>query len=271
LARKNEAEQAFLERMAITSADQACDLFTAGERAALRSGLYQAEGALLRADYDPATMRTLGAKVSRHASGLGCRHPAITEAAERVRSSFREYQKISFQTFPGRRAAWQASRSRHDNWALRQDDTATGAVFGLRRLGAERRTYAVIALPAASAPPAGVRLWIRDANKRSAPWLGGLGRDDVPLPRSLAAPLIASARTTASDTSTDVFHLFQFPGAALERLKAMDPRERVEIEIEPPGRAGDVAPRRIWFEVGDVRAALAFLEIPDAAPAETAG
>ena len=49
-ADKAQVEHAFLERSAISAADEACNLFSEGERYALRAGLYQAEGELLRAN-----------------------------------------------------------------------------------------------------------------------------------------------------------------------------------------------------------------------------
>ena len=57
----------WLERVAISAADKACALFSEGERLALRSGLYQVEGELLRAKQNRAEMTRLAAEVSEHA------------------------------------------------------------------------------------------------------------------------------------------------------------------------------------------------------------
>ena len=76
-----QVERTFLERTAIAAADASCNLFSEGERLALRSGLYQAEGELLRADYTPAKLASLGAEVRLHAKSLGCDHPAVLEVA----------------------------------------------------------------------------------------------------------------------------------------------------------------------------------------------
>ena len=49
----------WLERVAINAADESCNLFSDGERLALLSGLYQAEGELLRANESREEMARL--------------------------------------------------------------------------------------------------------------------------------------------------------------------------------------------------------------------
>ena len=50
LADTAAVQRTWLERIAISAADKSCNLFSDGERLALQSGIYQAEGELLRAD-----------------------------------------------------------------------------------------------------------------------------------------------------------------------------------------------------------------------------
>ena len=48
LADTAAVQRTWLERVAISAADKSCNLFSDGERLALKSGIYQAEGELLR-------------------------------------------------------------------------------------------------------------------------------------------------------------------------------------------------------------------------------
>src|SRR5262249_28788842 len=86
-------ERTFLERSAIAAADRYCNLFSEGERLALKSGLYQSEGELLRANKDPHELADLQAEVGAHAKSLGCNHPSVTEVAGTVRNSYRQFVK----------------------------------------------------------------------------------------------------------------------------------------------------------------------------------
>src|SRR5690348_9425947 len=86
-------ERAFLERSAIAASDKTCNLFTDGERLALKSGLYQSEGELLRAGKDPGELADLTDEVRAHAKALGCGHPSVQDVAATVRSSYRQFAK----------------------------------------------------------------------------------------------------------------------------------------------------------------------------------
>jgi hypothetical protein len=78
-------ERSVLERSAITSADKSCDLFSDGERLALKSGLYQAEGELLRANYRRSELERLAAEVASHTRALGCDQRGLGRHALRRR------------------------------------------------------------------------------------------------------------------------------------------------------------------------------------------
>jgi hypothetical protein len=114
----------WLERVAISAADRECNLFSDGERLALLSGLYQAEGELLRANQTPAELRRLAEEVSTHAASLGCVHPEVVSVAETVRNGYRAFVKTTYIEYPATHAIWGASRSPHDRWAVSQTDKA---------------------------------------------------------------------------------------------------------------------------------------------------
>ena len=61
LADTAAVQRTWLERVAISAADKSCNLFSEGERLALQSGIYQAEGELLRANKTAAEMEKLAA------------------------------------------------------------------------------------------------------------------------------------------------------------------------------------------------------------------
>src|SRR5262245_32742967 len=91
-----QVERLFLERTAITAADAACNLFTDNERLALKAGLYQTEGELLRANYSPEKLAGLAQEVRAHAKSLGCDHPSVLEVAGVIRSSYRAFTKTVY-------------------------------------------------------------------------------------------------------------------------------------------------------------------------------
>ncbi|MBU6319177.1 MAG: hypothetical protein KGS00_05950 [Alphaproteobacteria bacterium] len=269
LADNTPQERTFLERTAIAAADRACNLFNEGERLALVSGLYQAEGALLRANYPPDTIRALAADVSTHAASLGCRHPSVTEVADLIRDSYRQFQKTGFLEYPALHSSWLASRSRHDRWAVSQTDPGSGIVLGLRRPpGAARKNdFALaVAIPARQIPPSVVQLFIRDPARMGEPWLGGLSTPSRSLsapPRRMAKPEWAALSQAETDSVGAAFQVFYFPASAIGRIEALDPREAIQLELTPSPRdaAGQIL--RINFEAGDFRAAKSFALIPE--------
>lgn len=272
-------ERMFLERAAISAADGKCSLFSDGERMALRSGLYQAEGELLRAGRAPSTIADLSGQVRAHARSLGCDHPSVLQVAGTIRSSYRQFQKTTWLEYPGKYSAWGVSRSEHDAWAVSQADKASGAVFGLRRPDKEKpeAMQLAIAIPADGRAPASVQMSTRDPVKAGDPWLGTLSGASGALaaaPRGISGVMWAGKVSEEEDSTGNEFHVFYFSPAAIARLEALDPRETVQIELTPPQREKDAKPARILFEVGDIRAAHAFARIPKptyAAPPAAAG
>lgn len=266
----------WLERVAISAADESCHLFSEGERLALRSGLFQAEGELLRAKESPAEMRQLSAKVSEHAKSLGCGHPEVISVAATIRNSYRQFAKTSYLEYPAARSTWGASRSEHDKWAISQTDKTSGLMFGLRRVpGQADAMRLVVAMPAQGVTPASAQLVFRDTEKLPEPWLGSLSGANAKLaapPRSVSRMEWASKVMSSKDEVGNPIWIFAFNPSAIEALEQLDPREAVQVNLNPAPRAKDQKPRQITFELGDFRAARAFAMIPktEAAAVQTA-
>jgi hypothetical protein len=256
----------WLERVAISAADQSCNLFSDGERLALLSGLYQAEGELLRANQTPAEMRRLAAEVSTRAKSLGCVHPDVVSVAETVRNGYRAFVKTNYIEYPAAHAVWGASRSVHDRWAVSQTDKTTGVVFGLRRQPSKPEDIRVaIAMPAEGLVPSAVQLFVRDPAKMPEPWFGAFSRPGAKLtapPRAISHIEWAGKVASAKDAVGEAIWVFSFNPSVIALLEQLDPREAVQVELIPPSRAKDQIAKRIIFEVGDIRAARAFAMIP---------
>lgn len=264
-------ERVFLERSAIAAADAACDLFTEGERFALKAGLYQSEDELLRANYGRAEIDDAASSVRAHARSLGCDHPSVREAAATVRASYRQFAKTNAMDYPGARGLWRASRVAADQWAMVETDKASGVQFGMRN-GVEDKKPALrlaVAIPGDMATPSAARLFIRDPAKLDEPWLGSplgpprsAGARMTPTPRSMTRVVWASDTAEEDDISGAAYRIYYFPAAAATLIEALDPREMIQVELTPDPRAADRTPARIDFEVGDFRAAHAFVRIP---------
>ena len=256
----------WLERVAISAADETCHLFSEGERLALRSGLYQAEGELLRAKTNPAEMNRLRVQVSEHAKSLGCGHPEVVSVSATVRNSYRQFTKITYLEYPATHSTWGASRSEFDHWAVSQTDKTSGLIFGLRRVpGQPDRTRLVVAMPAAGVTPASAQLMFRDPEKLPEPWLGSLSGASAKLaaaPRSVARVEWAGKVMSAKDEVGNLIWLFTFNASAIDGLEQLDPREAVQVNLNPAARAKEQTPKQITFELGDFRAAHAFSMIP---------
>lgn len=256
----------WLERVAISAADKVCQLFSDGERLALDSGIYQAEGELLRSGQNKAEMNRLAAQVTDHAQSLGCTHPEIVSVAATVRNSYRQFAKTSFLEYPAPRSTWGASRSEHDRWAASQTDTASGIILGLRRVpGQPDQSRLAIAMPARGVTPAAAQLVFRDQDKMAEPWFGTLsGKSDklAPAPRSTSRIDWANKAMSGKDEVGDPIWIFTFDASVIPALEQLDPREAVQVSLLPAPRAKSQDMKHIVFEIGDFRAARAFSMIP---------
>lgn len=266
----------WLERVAISAADRACNLFSDGERLALLSGLYQAEGELLRANQSPAEMRRLADEVSTHAATLGCVHPDVVSVAETVRNGYRAFVKTTYLEYPATHAIWGASRSPHDRWAVSQTDKASSIVFGLRRAPNDADVLRLaIAMPAKGAVPSSVQLIMRDPARMPEPWFGAFSRPGpklTPPPRSISHIEWAGKVASAKDAVGDPIWVFTFNTSAIALIEQLDPREAIQIDLIPPSRISDQGVKHVVLEVGDIRAARAFAAIPvsQGTPTQTA-
>jgi hypothetical protein len=276
LADPAAVRRTWLERVAISAADETCHLFSEGERLALRSGLYQAEGELLRAKTNVAEMKRLSAQVTAHAKSLGCGHPEVISVAATIRNSYRQFAKLSYLEYPAANSLWGASRSEHDKWAASQTDKASGLIFGLRRVpGSPDMTRLAVAMPARGVTPASAQLVFRDPAILPEPWLGtlaGASAKPTAAPRSVSRVEWAGKVMGAKNEVGEPIWIFAFNTSAIEDLELLDPREAVQVVLNPAPRAKDQKPRLITFELGDFRAARAFSMIPklEEEPVQTA-
>lgn len=269
-------QRTWLERVAISAADKSCNLFTGGERLALQSGIYQAEGELLRANQTPAELRRLAEEVSTHAASLGCVHPDVVSVVETVRNGYRAFVKTTYLEYPATHAIWGASRSPHDRWAVSQTDKTSSIVFGLRRAPNDPDVQRLaIGMPAKGVVPSSVQLIMRDPAKMPEPWFGAFSQPGpklTPPPRSISHVEWAGKVASAKDAVGEPIWVFTFNASAIALIEQLDPREAIEIDLIPPSRVADQGVKRIILEVGDIRAARAFAAIPasQGAPAQTA-
>jgi hypothetical protein len=258
----------WLERVAISAADKACSLFSEGERLALRSGLYQVEGELLRANQSRAEMTRLAAEVSDRARTLGCGHPDVVSVAATVRNAYRQFVKTSYIEYPAARSTWGASRSEHDKWAINQADKTSGLILGLRRTPGKPDEFRLaVAMPAKGVTPASAQLHFRDVEKMPEPWFGSLsgkGGKLAPPPRATSHIAWASKVMAGKNEVGEPIWIFTFDVTAIDQLELLDPREAVQVNFLPAPRAKDQTVKQVTFELGDVRAARAFAMIPKA-------
>jgi hypothetical protein len=259
-----DVEHAFLVRSAMSAADDACNLFTDGERYALKSGLYQTQNELLRANYSRERIDDAAAEERAHAKSLGCDSQIIRGVAATIRDGYRQFAKTNYIEYAGGHGIWRASRVAQDQWALSEVDKASGAILGLRR-DKKKELRLAIALPVNGTPPASVKLFLRDPSLMIEPWLGSLfggGSQLVAAPRAMTRPEWAGETAEEDDIVGDPFYVYYFSKAAVDRLEALDPREAIQLELAPNPREKNQTPTRILFEAGDFRAAHNFVLIP---------
>jgi hypothetical protein len=267
------AADLFYQRALMVAADGDCRLFSPDIRAALAASEAQARGAALRSGADPALLAGLETKASSAAGGWGCRSSEMTAAAQRVRSAFDGYARLSRLEFAGEFAPWIADRSPPGDaaqWRVSQRDRFgwDAMVFGL---AAQHRDLFLTAVAsfADGAKPYAARLVMRDPSLDGRPYLDVSKADiaghvpiDARLPprsaeRVFAAQEMAPADLTLRGAGMADAWAFRFPQEAIDALAALDPREAVAVEFLVPGDGGDSV-RTAYVEVGDFAAARAF-------------
>ena len=283
-----EAEQAFLERTSLRAADEKCGYFTDLERAALTSGQLQARGSLLRAGFSVYDIELAATEVARFANSQDCGDAEFMQAVIHLKDAFSAFIGTMVMNFPGRDADWNASRSRWDTWRIVQDGSTPDYMFQFGLL-APRDTNpedfpASFARPLDNPlieepfdlavdlflqeddiAPSTARILIRDPDKSSEPWLGAVfSGQPGPPPRGITSAYWPRERTviTDEDDEDDRRARFVFDEAAAEAMMQLDPRERVEIIIQPNPRSGETEPKVLVVEVGDFAAAWFFARLP---------
>jgi hypothetical protein len=262
----------YYERAVMAAADTRCGLFAPEISAALAAGAAQARGAALRAGTSSESLKALQRSAEAKASQAACSSPDIALAAERVKSAFSGYARVTRLTYAGDVAVWQADRNagRTARWRLAQEtgfgpDLLTFGLAGVQGLDA----LVAVARFADDAEPYAARLVLRDGVRAPQAYLdrwGGGSTARLPLSRRLPPPgatkaYVATARAPAAADllprgATDGW-TFRFPDAAAAELAALDPREAVAVEFLFPGDQV----RRAYVEVGDFAAGRAFLRI----------
>ena len=262
----------FYERTVMSAADARCDLFAPEVGAALAASAAQARGAALRSGTPRAVLRAIETNARSKVAAVDCTSSDITLAANRVKTAFSGYAKITRLTYPGDVAPWQADRSgaRSTAWRLSQE-TAFGADRMSFGLAGRTGPGALIAVGrfADRAQPYAARLLLRDAARSSQAYLdrwtggstAGLPLDRRLPPRASLKAYSASARSAASPEllprDAKSGWAFRFPDTAALELAGLDPREAIAVEFLFPG---DVT-RRAYVEVGDFAAGRAFLQV----------
>ncbi len=246
------------------AAGRRCGFFGPGVASALEASRSQARGAALRAGDPPAALDAVEGRAQARAAAADCHAPGLLTAADRVRTAYVDYAKLSVMRFPGPRSAWRAERPDPrlggDRWRLVQALPGTG---GWMLFGSVSGRPALLDARQGAAPAATARLRLRDPARLDAPFLSG------PPPAAMSRAILASGRGFAArallpaGASRGV--LYVFPQATLGALAGLDPRETAQAELVYP-TAGRDRIEDAPLEIGDLAAALAFLASAAARP-----
>ncbi len=273
-ARATPATGLYYERAVMREADGRCHLFAPEISAALSASSLQARGAALRAGVSDGSLAATADRARTAAFSVACTSPDLATAAERVRRAFAGYAGMTYMTFPGETAAWEAQRRptapvvNHKVvdgplWRLSEPGQWDGSGVGALTFGIAADAHSpVVATTAPDAQQAASALLIvRDPAKAAEAYLDPRRRDlagRAP-PRNLTRAFVANLRQAAPASllprGQGQGALFGFPAAAADALAGLDPREAVVVEFVYPGRPN----RRAVFEVGDFAAGRAFL------------
>ncbi len=257
----------YYERALMSAAGARCGLFTPQIASALSAAAAQARGAALRSGMAAAEVKDVGARALAKAARTPCGSQDLKIAADRVRTAFEGWTRLSRMTFAGENAPWLADRGayRSPRWRLSQAGRAGAvpATFGVAGNLDRSALLAVAAFPGGEQPYA-ARLVMRDEGRSPLPWLGAPRARPLP-PRSASLVILAEARDDADPgllgAGTDSGIAFRFPQRASDALAELDPRERFAVEFLFRGDRVQIA----VFEVGDFAAGRAFLAAAPAA------
>jgi hypothetical protein len=261
LAEAPDARSAFVERRGLLVTDARCHVLSSDLRAALNVGALQARGALLRAGWTGAQVRTLEQTVEQAAAQRACNDTRTVQAASDAQRAFGPWLAAGYMEFPGWERSWLARRGTSDGWRLSQAiEAPRAAVFGVRQQGAAQRLVLIIALERSESAPMSAQLTMRDASRAPAREIALPQRVaygiEAGAPQPSASMTIPSARTVERISGGRSQTVFAFPDNAFATLLQLDPRESVELRVSS-GRSVQT----LYVEVGDIAAARAFLTL----------
>lgn len=250
-------QRTFAERSALLATDARCGLLEAPVRSALMAGAAQARGALLRAGWTNDSVTRLSGRAAALTANRACDDPAVTAAAQSARAGFAGYSRLFSMQFPGGERQWTARRRADASGWLAFQDLENGARFGVK---ASPEGYdAAFSVPVSGVDaPFAARLILRDPVRAPASPLDIPGRTATGLRQNTPPPAMAThvlAKGRALSAAPERTVTFSFPTDALARIARLDPREAAVLEVD--GAAGS---RRFLLEIGDLAAALAFLD-----------
>lgn len=256
-----DARSAYVERRGLLEIDGRCHLLASDLRAALNVGALQARGALLRAGWTSAQLRTLDRTVSQAAAQRACNDARTQQSVTEARRGFGPWLAVGYMEFPGWERAWLARRGVSDGWRLSQAIEAPGAaVFGVRQQGDAQRLVLILALERNESAPAAAQLVLRDPSRAELREITLPQRVSYGVaagaPTPSAAMTIPSTRALERLSSGRTQAVFAFPDSAFAALLQLDPRESVELRLQTGRRE-----QTLYVEVGDLAAARAFLTI----------
>ena len=253
------AADAHYDRAFMLAADARCDLFAPPVRVALTAATLQARGAQLRGGATAVQAAETARRARARAAATRCDHQELRMVAGRVDLAFAGWLGLRRMEFPGLSAAWSADRAGFDapRWRLSQTGLTGASPVVVGRVWGE--TGLTVAVSFVGKPrPTSARIVMRDVGRFPNPWIGS---------RPTLAPEAQRRAVWAGETAPAAKALFPggrrggeawaFPERAVAELAALDPREAFAVEFV--FRDGSVA--RAQFEVGDLAAAEAFLEL----------
>ncbi len=249
----------YYERSFVLAAHERCGLFSDELGAALTVSTRQARSAALRAGEDPSQVSATARRAEARAANVACDDPELTMVADRVETAFDGWRRMPALTFPGLEQPWLADRRAYsqETWALSQASQvgASPVTFGQTGIGMPMK--AVVSFVGRSRPYA-ARVVMRDTGVLARPWLGQAGAlPPAPSRRAVMAMSQAPASRMLLATDHKAGEAWLFPARLGLELEALDPRESFWVEFL--FRDGSVA--RVPFEVGDIAAGRAFLEM----------
>lgn len=263
----------YYERTVMVAADARCRLFAPDLAAALASAAEQARSAALRAGVSPDGLDAVRSRAWSRAGAVACASRDVQTAADRVRSAFASYSRVTRQSFPGEAGGWLAVRSTSPNatvWRLSEPGAANGDPVLLGLVGrAGPSAFVAVAGFHDLARPFTARLVLRDPARAPDAFLNGLQSHALLPPLPARMPPRYATRSVLAEARSDADPLiaprgaraavaFRFPRAAGDAMAALDPREAVAVEFDVSGPRGQET-RTAYFEVGDFAAGRAFL------------